>query len=329
MKNWKLHLFWAGVTFVLTAAAGHLLARQEWKAFEPREKDYQARIAQLESALARAKGTPAGTTDPTAPPDVEPDAAGSGPGQDAESPPGKNPRPAAGMRNPPVTAEQIRAWIRAGDLRTCRRAAFSIAKLENTDLEVSLVRELFAVGYREVMAPALYIGDESRWPPEAADLWAVFLREAPKSDQRVDAAVKLGRLGNPAAIPALEQAFRDDTLEVQFAAARSLERLGRAGAREEMIDRLGRMLDDPDGALREDAAIYLGQMRSASVLPHLARALEDRNSDVRWRAVQGLEKTRLKEAIPFLERTLMDPHPAIARRARTAIEHIKKSGPRK
>ena len=82
------------------------------------------------------------------------------------------------------------------------------------------------------------------------------------------------------------------------------------------------MLNNQDGAIREDGVKLLGKLGTVNALPYLEQALRDSNSRVREEAVDALKDTGLKEAIPLLTPLLNDPDQKIARDAQRAIEKI-------
>jgi HEAT repeat protein len=229
-------------------------------------------------------------------------------------------------REPVLSEEEIRALIRKGDRQSSARAARSIVEVKGLPAQLALVRELFTYGHPSARYAALVIGDSGRWPPEAADLWCVILREESHPEILSRAAASLARMGNPVAIPALETAFREGEWRLQKDAAIALEKLGRAGAREQMVAKLVPRLSDPDGSVRRTAVAYLGELGTASALPHLGETLSDADSDLRWGGVRALRQTGLKAAIPYLERALGDPKPSIAEEARRLIQELHGSG---
>jgi HEAT repeat protein len=233
----------------------------------------------------------------------------------------------AGRAKPKYSVDELRALIHRGDRESSFKAAMAICELNDPRMELVLARELFAVGDPSARTAAMVVGRSSRWGPDSADLWCILLREDPSTDARTRAAEALGRLVNPAAIPALEEALRRDAdPRVQADAAIALGKLGRPQACEEVVPRLVPGLQDPDGALRRKSVAALGDLRTPGALPFLGQALGDPDSEVRWRAVQGLELSRLKDAIPWLERAIADPNPNVAEGARTAIGKLKESG---
>jgi HEAT repeat protein len=102
-----------------------------------------------------------------------------------------------------------------------------------------------------------------------------------------DLAEDLGRLGNPAGGPGLEQALKDPDVWVRAKAARSLALLGYRPAIAALVSLLG----DPSGEVRVSAARALGELRAVEAIPMLRRIeREDEDEDVREAALKSLER---------------------------------------
>jgi len=155
------------------------------------------------------------------------------------------------------------------------------------------------------------------------DKYIAQLKNDFDADNREDAAEKLGKLDDKAALPALRAATRDPDEEVREAAAEALGRLAdktsgpalvallrdsEKKVRQEAVKALG-LIGDPDRVndllpmlgdrssdIREEAAESLGRIGSALALPALRRlAAEDRDDDVR--RVAAFAAQRIEERV--------------------------------
>lgn len=103
------------------------------------------------------------------------------------------------------------------------------------------------------------------------------------ADTRYEAAVALGKLGDPEAIDPLQEALSDPEPGVRWVA---MEALGAIG--EPAIDALISLLSSPEVDTRWGAAIALGDIGSTEAIGPLAAALEDEDRYVRTRAALAL-----------------------------------------
>ena len=113
-------------------------------------------------------------------------------------------------------------------------------------------------------------------------------------DVRGNAALALGRLGEPRAVPYLVELVRDDPEpKVRFCAVYALAQLRAEGVEGLFID----ALKDPAPIVRMGAAEALGSMRVRGAIPDLREALEsDRDKYVRLSAVESLVRLGDKES---------------------------------
>jgi HEAT repeat protein len=158
---------------------------------------------------------------------------------------------------------------------------------------------------------------------------AKTLLSDPDEGIRRRAARYLGDLGGPAATAALQQAARSGSLSVQVASAASLNKLGDPGPAQAMLPQIAPMLENPDGAFREDAVAYLDALRSPYSLPLLSQALRDSNSNVRKDAIDALVHLAVPQSIPLIEQALADPNPEVARNAAKGLEKLRNPAPTK
>lgn len=132
----------------------------------------------------------------------------------------------------------------------------------------------------------------------------------PETEVRWVAALALGRLSEPAAIPALEAALKSPERYVRYGAAVSLGRLSwtpkdrgaeayRAIALQDWdaVQLLGAdatgplagLLKDPDPKIRKTVLLLLGRAKDPRAGPACERALTDASEPVRWEAVRAAQ----------------------------------------
>lgn len=154
-------------------------------------------------------------------------------------------------------------------------------------------------------------------PGERAELTAETLRifEGLSGKRAEDAPVRrylvlvLGRLGEPAAVPALEAAARDSDPDTRLYA---IWALGKVGARESLPAVLEASNSEDAGA-RKMAAYVLGQLGDPEAIPRLKVLAEDKVADVRWNAAIALAELNDATGLPVL-RSMID-RAALARQA--------------
>jgi HEAT repeat protein len=151
--------------------------------------------------------------------------------------------------------------------------------------------------------------------------------------RRSDAARRLGRIGDPRAVPGLAELLGDPKPEVREAALFALGRIGTGESLELMLDALGSgdrwsqekvsevvekagdksrrllvdLLRDEDPSRRAFAAEIMGRVAGDQEAEYLERALEDEDVNVRARAADSLGRMRNRAARPALLRALEDP----------------------
>ncbi len=297
MNSWKVHLGWGLVVFVLAVGLIRALATDnEAEHRRPDEKlrdriaAHESTISLLKAELALAKEEADGLKTSVPEPLVESE---SSPSPERGRPetnvePRRNSEEQRSRREP-LTAEQIRSLIRGESRGNRWQALRAIESIEDREEKLALLQEMIASG---------------------------------DSSMRDRALRMLGDLGGTEAIDALLAAYRSEDLRTRARAAVALNRLGQAGPVQEMIPAVAQMLNNQDGAIREDGVKLLGRLGTINVLPYLEQALRDSNSKVREEAVDALKDTGLEEAIPILTPLLNDPDQAIARDAQRAIERI-------
>lgn len=306
--RFAVHVVWLLAAVVGAAAWGQHVASSK-------EREFRERLAAL-AARPKTPGVrpvdfPVAAVEPEAPP---PPAAGADPEPPAER--------KADEEEKGLTPAQIRALLAGKDRRALERAVRAIERVADPSTRLALLREALGVAEPRVRERALDLLRKIGGP-EAADLVAQALRGDSDENVRRRAARHLGELGGPAALAALHEAARAEPIALQVAAAGSLNRLGDPAPMHVVIHRLGGMLDDPDGAVREAAVDYLQGFRTPAAIPHLGRALRDPDSDIRREAVDGLEDIEAPEVLPLLEQAVRDPHPRVAAEARQALESFR------
>jgi HEAT repeat protein len=126
----------------------------------------------------------------------------------------------------------------------------------------------------------------------------------------------LGKLGDPAAAPALLAAASDPDPETRLYAVWALGVLHDRGA-------LGTVLEasqSEDAGMRKMAAYVLGQIADKGAVPRLQVLAEDRTADVRWNAAIALAQLHDRSGLPVL-RSMID-RGALAGQAALSADQI-------
>jgi HEAT repeat protein len=110
------------------------------------------------------------------------------------------------------------------------------------------------------------------------------MREAQSAPIRSTAAIALGRIRDPAAIPALRPLLHDDDRATRMWTMRSLGQLQDRGS----VEALTAALVESDGGVRQYAAKALGEIGDQAASPALIDALSDRKQSVRELAALSL-----------------------------------------
>lgn len=159
-------------------------------------------------------------------------------------------------------------------------------------------------------------------PEERAELCAETLRvfETLSPRRPDDLLVRrylvlvLGRLGEPAAIPALLQAAKADDPDTRLYVVWALGKIGGPGGFETVLE--SSQSEDP-GA-RKMAAYVLGALGDKRAIPRLQVLAEDRVADVRWNAAIALGSLGDPSGLPVL-RAMLD-RAALGRQAELSSE---------
>lgn len=154
-------------------------------------------------------------------------------------------------------------------------------------------------------------------PEERAELCAETLRvyETLSSKRPDDLLVRrylvlvLGRLGEPAAVPALIQAVKAEDPDTRLYAIWSLGKIGAP----EGFDTVLEASTSDDAGQRKMAAYVLGALGDKRAVPRLQVLAEDRVADVRWNAAIALGELGDRAGLPVL-RSMLDRE-ALARQA--------------
>ncbi len=106
----------------------------------------------------------------------------------------------------------------------------------------------------------------------------------PDAARREEAAYEIGRLGDPAFLPHLVLALKDDSPRVRWRALQSLGKIGGAGMGEEVLP----CLEDESPTVRAEAARLIGTLRDPEYLHPLSRLLADENLQVRCNTIEAV-----------------------------------------
>ena len=142
------------------------------------------------------------------------------------------------------------------------------------------------------------------------------LTEAANPAVRRHAAETLGELDDPASLTTLcGLVASDSSFEVRAASAKALGRLGDSSA----LPALENALKD-EVAVRCAAVIALGELHDPSAQPALMAMLRDSAAEVRYHATMGLAKIGAKNAQAAIAALLSDPEPLVKNGAQKALE---------
>ncbi len=120
---------------------------------------------------------------------------------------------------------------------------------------------------------------------------------------RVQAAQKLGELGNSRAVGVLAEALGDPTWDDRWAAAVALGKIRNGRG----VTALGRALESDEAVdVRCNAAWALGRIGGKAALGHLLAALDDQDSSVRRAAVEALAAVGKGDTVSGLVKALDD-----------------------
>jgi HEAT repeat protein len=121
---------------------------------------------------------------------------------------------------------------------------------------------------------------------DAVQRLSELLRSDPSKDVRIAAAIALGEVNDPSALPALRDVLGKDSDAVQLWAIRSI---GQLRDRLSVTVLIG-MLQSPDWGRRSYAAGALGEIGDHAATEGLIAKLDDPNSTVRMSVVAALEE---------------------------------------
>lgn len=111
-----------------------------------------------------------------------------------------------------------------------------------------------------------------------------------------EAAIGLGILGHPGAIPTLVEALGDDRTNVRQWACDALSKIEPpADKRDMVIDALLGRLEDEDSTVRTYAIAALGDLEAGRAADDIAEFLDSEERDERWRAAEALGNIGAKE----------------------------------
>lgn len=122
----------------------------------------------------------------------------------------------------------------------------------------------------------------SAFADEALRVWAGAENDDPRVRRYL--ALVLGRLGEPKAVPTLEQALEAKDPETRLYALWSLAMIADPAS----APKVRPLLSSEDAGIRKTAAYALGRMEDAEAVPALEKLLEDGVLDVRWNAALAL-----------------------------------------
>jgi hypothetical protein len=308
MRSWRIHVVWAVVTVIVAAAWGHHVSTRV-----ERERRDDHDLRRNGERPSPQNGGPSGLTS-------------EAPDSSKAAPPEKIPSQAPAPDPPtPVqlTPDQIRTMLR--DKKTWARAFEALKVLQERPLKLKILEECLALGAVEIRIPIsafMQLGEMGG--ADAAEIVEKALRGAEDERTRYRAARALAQIQEPRSLAVFLETYQLDPLDLKVLCAGALQKLGHAGPASEILTRLTRSLDDPDGAIRRESLEYISSLKTAAALPVLMRCLNDSNGDVRSEAISGLESLAIPEVLPLLERACQDPNPSVAEDARRALERLRR-----
>jgi HEAT repeat protein len=144
-------------------------------------------------------------------------------------------------------------------------------------------------------------------PEERAELCAETLRVYETLGKRPDdvlvrryLVLVLGRLGDPAAVPALIQAAKAEDPDTRLYAVWALGKIGGPAG----FDTVLASSQSEDAGARKMAAYVLGALGDPRAIPRLKVLAEDRVADVRWNAAIALGALGDRSGLPVLHAML-------------------------
>jgi len=146
--------------------------------------------------------------------------------------------------------------------------------------------------------------------PRLEPFLAAWLARETDANVRAEQIFALGQIGDPAAIPVLQDQLTADEPLLRARAAGALAKLGD----DSVVIALLPLLDDPDAGVRGAGLLAMARLRGRRAAPeeplppvlsaHLrddaARLLDDSDEGVRWRAAYALAEIDLPERFPLL-----------------------------
>jgi len=145
-------------------------------------------------------------------------------------------------------------------------------------------------------------GEAKRYPNLVEQVAAVY-RSSKDDDPRIRQylTLVLGKLGDPRAVPVLEEALKDPVVETRIYALIALAELKARGAVLEVMD----AARDQDKDVRKTAVYALGEIGDPRAIPVLEDALNEEVADIRFNAALALSRFGDPKAEPVL-RAMLD-----------------------
>ena len=178
----------------------------------------------------------------------------------------------------------LRAAREESDTSVRMNAIASLAALGGAEIEQDLLGFLDEAD-AEIQAAALRGLADEKFAGAAARVGQLLVENVGLRDTAADV---LGKMGNPDAVPFLQQAADDTDADVRTRIAFALGKLGDPQAVPTLID----LLQDPQWSVRANAAQALGMIGDSSAQNALGGMRRDPNSSVRDASEAALEKLR-------------------------------------
>jgi HEAT repeat protein len=227
----------------------------------------------------------------------------------------------------PAAVGPLVSVLNDADPKVAAMAATSLGRLKAADAAPALLALLSRGAPESAAAAARALGDVGA-RQAAGTLSEALLNDKLESAVREEAAAALGKLKDPAALPALVSSLNNPDDRIRWAAADGLGRLGLP----ESVAPLGKTLaSDKDSRVREVAALALGNTRAKHAVDFLLRGMNDAEPRVSEQSLTALLAILGTDADEYgrLAGDLMQrgENAKAARICRAAIDKIAKEEP--
>jgi len=200
------------------------------------------------------------------------------------------------------------------DLETRRMMVWALGQIEDAAAVPFLV-PLLRDSDAEVREKTVWALGQIESKDAVEPLVAMFASER-TSAVRAQILWALGQLEDARAMPALEAALRDTSLEVR---RKAVWAMGQIDNLRTAPAGLIAALHDPDQEIRRDAARAIGELQDPAAVPALVELMRDSDVEVRRNAVRALGEISSSASAAALVAALRDSDPEVRRLAAHAL----------